>query len=73
MALTLEVLGALVRQVQADMRAIRTDIAALRDEVATDRGATVRAVADLLRASEGLIMDRLAALEAIVQHRGDQA
>ena len=51
------------------MRTIRTEVAAWRDEVAPDRGAT-RAGAELVRASEARIMDRPAALDTIVAHRG---
>jgi len=71
MALTLDALGTLLRQTQADMRTIRGEVGALRDEISAERGATVRAVADLLRASEARIMDRIAALEALVQSKAD--
>ena len=63
-------LGALVRDGEADMRTIRAEVAAWRDEVGRDRGVPVRARAELVRAAEARIMDRPAALEAIVEHRG---
>jgi len=73
MALTLDALGTLLRQSQADIRTLRGEVGALRDEVSAERGATVRAVADIVRASEARIMDRIAALEALVQSKADQA
>ena len=74
-ALTLEMLGTLFRQMQADMRTLRSEVAALREEVgvlAGERGAIVAAVAEVVRASESRIMDRLATLEARVDSLGDR-
>lgn len=82
MAITVEFLGELARQMQADMRTIRAEIGALRDDVGTLRGelaslqlepqAIIRAVGDLIRASETRMMDRMAAFEAYVDTRIDR-
>lgn len=75
MTITLEVLGELVRQVQADMRTIRSEIRATRseiDELKAEKPAIIRAVADLIRASEARMMDRMAAFEAHVDTRIDR-
>ena len=75
MAITLEYLGELVRHMQADMRSIRSDVAALRDEVnelKAEPHNIVRAVSELIRASEARLMDRMAAFEAHVDTRVDR-
>lgn len=83
MAITLEVLGELVRQIQADMRTLRSEVGLLRDEVSTLRGdvasmhlepqGIIRAVADLIRASEARMMNRMADFEARIETRLDRS
>ncbi len=75
MAITLDYLGELVRQLQADMRTIRAEVAAMREELAefkAEPDRTVRVVAELIRASEKRLMDRMAAFEAHVDTRVDR-
>lgn len=78
MALTLDALGTLLRKVQADARTsrdevttLRSEVAALREEATNERATTARLIADMLRATEGRITDRIAELETTVATLAD--
>lgn len=65
---TLELLGELVRQLQADMRTLRSDVDAIRRE----RGDMVAVISDMVLGSERRVMDRIAAMEADINTRLDR-
>ena len=80
MAITLDALGELMRQMQADMRTIRTEVQTLRGDVRDMRAemgglqpSIIAAVGDLIHASERRMMDRMAAFEAHIDTRIDRA
>ncbi len=75
MAMTLDYLGELVRQLPADVRTLRTEVAAMREELAelkAEPDRTVRVVSELIRASEKRLMGCMAAFEAHVDTRVDR-
>jgi hypothetical protein len=73
MTMTLDVLGELMRQMQADQRTVRIELETLRAEVANLQPSIIAAVSDLIRASERRMMDRMAAFEAHIDTRIDRA
>lgn len=68
MAINLDVLGELIRQLQADLRTVRAEVAALRAE----RADMLRSISDLIAASERRLMDRIADFEAHIHSRLDK-
>lgn len=69
MPITLDVLGELVRQLQAEVRSLRAEVTAVRSE----RSEMLATISDLLLAGERRVMDRLAAFEAHIDTRLDRA
>lgn len=71
-AINLDWIGRTLRAIQAEQRTIRTEVDALRTEVGGLRASLLPAVADVVRAGEGRIMDRFAAFEARMDTRLDR-
>lgn len=65
---TLELLGEIVRQLQAEIRTLRGDVDAIRSE----RGDILAAISDMILKSERRIMDRIGSLEADINTRMDR-